>query len=268
MVMMAGDVDLSLSQFVNAWKVMCEPSAAYRGQSRDGLEFVFSGLPIAFFNAAFATGRDLTAEALAASGREACAWAAESHLPWLYVATRETLQPGVDPVQVLDDCGLVQIMTLTGMKTARLTPEAEGRAADLTKMVAADEAACASMLDINGVAYGMDLEAGKALLGAEFWRSHVPVVGYAGGAPVSCAAVLMVDGLRYVAMVATDPAHQRRGFAESVMRRALDIAADRFGDSPTVLHATDAGKPVYARMGYTEVSTHPIFMEKRFLEGH
>ena len=211
----------------------------------------------------------LAPDALAAVlGVACCAWAAESHLPWLYVATRETLQPGVDPVQVLDDCGLVQIMTLTGMKTARLTPEAEGRAADLTKMVAADEAACASMLDINGVAYGMDLEAGKALLGAEFWRSHVPVVGYAGGAPVSCAAVLMVDGLRYVAMVATDPAHQRRGFAESVMRRALDIAADRFGDSPTVLHATDAGKPVYARMGYTEVSTHPIFMEKRFLEGH
>ena len=97
--MTAGDVDLSLSQFVNAWKVMCEPSAAYRGESRDGLECVFSGLPIAFFNAAFATDRDLTAESLAASGREARAWAAESGLPWLYVATRETLQPGVDPVR-------------------------------------------------------------------------------------------------------------------------------------------------------------------------
>jgi hypothetical protein len=35
-----------------------------------------------------------------------------------------------------------------------------------------------------------------------------------------------------------------------------------------VLHATDAGRPVYERMGYTTISTHTLLMEKRFLEGH
>jgi hypothetical protein len=52
------------------------------------------------------------------------------------------------------------------------------------------------------------------------------------------------------------------------MRRALAAAAAAHGEQPTVLHATDAGRPVYERMGYTPISTHTVFVEKRFLEGH
>jgi len=32
--------------------------------------------------------------------------------------------------------------------------------------------------------------------------------------------------------------------------------------------ATDAGRPIYERMGYAAIATHTIFMEKRFLTGH
>jgi predicted acetyltransferase len=78
----------------------------------------------------------------------------------------------------------------------------------------------------------------------------------------------MVDGYRYVALVATDPAHQRRGYADATMRRALEVAAEQHGGAPSFLHATEAGRPVYERMGYAAVTTHTIFIEKRFLEGH
>jgi ribosomal protein S18 acetylase RimI-like enzyme len=266
MVVMADDVALSLAQFLGAWNVMCAPAPGYQARSRDGLELVFSGLPIAFFNVGLLTGRGLTADTLAAHGRDACAWAAGTGLPWLFVVTRERLQPDVDAVAVLETCGLVPVMNLTGMKTSQLTAGAGVQG--LAMRVPADDRGVDALMDINGVAYGMDLEAGKGPLTPRFWRDHVPVVGEVGGVPVSCAAVLMVDGLRYVAMVATDPAHQRRGYGDAVMRRALAVAAERHGDSLTVLHATDAGRPVYTRMGYTAISTHPIFMEKRFLEGH
>ena len=54
----------------------------------------------------------------------------------------------------------------------------------------------------------MNLEAGKATLGARaFWNNQFPVVGVTGGKAVSSAAVLMVDGHRYVALVATDPVY-------------------------------------------------------------
>jgi predicted GNAT family N-acyltransferase len=80
--------------------------------------------------------------------------------------------------------------------------------------------------------------------------------------------VILVDGYRYVALVATHPDHQRRGYADVVMRRALELSDQTYPDRPKVLHASDAGRPVYERMGYKPISTHTIFIEKRFLTGH
>jgi len=132
-----------------------------------------------------------------------------------------------------------------------------------------DTVSLGSLVDINGAAYGMDLSAGKALIGTpSFWTGHFPVLARVDDAPVATAAVLMVEGLRYVALVATQPACQRRGYADAAMRQALEHSAAVHGHCTTVLHATDAGRPVYARMGYRSVSTHTLFMEKRFLTGH
>ena len=79
---------------------------------------------------------------------------------------------------------------------------------------------------------------------------------------------LLTGGYRYVALVATDPAFQKRGFAEAAMRHALTVASERFGERPTFLHATDAGRPIYARMGYETVATHTCFIDKRLVAGH
>ena len=48
---------------------------------------------------------------------------------------------------------------------------------------------------------------------------------------------------------------------------ALDVAARTQGECPTALHATDAGRPLYSRMGYETIATHTAFLEKRFLGG-
>ena len=79
---------------------------------------------------------------------------------------------------------------------------------------------------------------------------------------------MMVDRYRYVALVATDPARQRRGYGELVMRHALALSAQTHGDVPSTLHATEAGRPIYERMGYAPIASHTLFMEKRFLAGH
>jgi GNAT superfamily N-acetyltransferase len=224
-------------------------------------------VPISFFNLALLTGSGLSAEALRARGREACAWAAAQSVPWLFMVTHERLESGVDAAATLDACGLAVVMPMTGMLTGSVAAAPAIPGLQLT--VPPDDSGCATILDINSLAYGMDLEAGKATVGSRaFWKDQFPVVGAVDGKPVTSAAVLMVDGHRYVALVATDPGYQRRGFGDATMRRALENAAKAHGEKPTVLHATDAGRPVYERMGYKSISTHTLFMEKRFLEEH
>jgi len=265
---MRDSVQLSIEQFINAWRLMCGPSPRYASSSADDLALVFSGLPIGFFNVGVVTGRGVTADRLATAARTACAWAGTQKVPWLFVTTHEALESGVDATSTLDALGLAPIMPLTGMRAPSLVPGAplpDG----LQFTTPADDESCELITAINSKAYGMELDGANPVLGrAAFWRDQFPVVAIASGSPASCAAVMMVDGHRYVALVATEPAHQRRGYAEAAMRRALADAAAVHGEKPTALHATEAGRPVYERMGYRTIANHTVFMEKRFLEEH
>jgi ribosomal protein S18 acetylase RimI-like enzyme len=261
-------VDLSVRQFIEAWRVMFADLQDARVHRGDGIECVFSGLPIGFFNIGFVISRGDSAEALQGRARAACAWATDKNVPWLLTVTHEALASGVDAAAALEPTGFAPMLPLTGMLASQLRPGA-GPPAGLLLEVPDDDAGCAALLDVNSAAYGMPLDAAKPALGrCAFWAGHVPALGLVDGTPVSSAAVLMADGHRYVALVATEPGYQRRGYGEAAMRYALDIAAKRHGDRPTFLHATEAGRPIYARMGYETVSTHTVFIEKRFLEGH
>ena len=261
-------VDLGIRQFGDAWRALCSSAAQPIVALGDGIDYAFSRLPISFFNAAVVTARDQSAVALAGRAEAARAWASDKGVPYLFVVTHEGLASGVDASSALAGVAFAPVMPLTGMLARSIVP-ATRHPDDLKLVVPEDEPGLSAILDVNALAYGMDLEAGKPALGRrEFWQRHVPVIGLAGGRPVCSAAVWMVDGYRYVALVATDPACQRRGYAEAAMRHSLTVAAERHGDRPSVLHATDAGRPIYARMGYEAISHHTLFMEQRFLDGH
>ena len=262
-----GGVDLSVRQLCEAWRVMCRNAPGRRVSTADGIEYIFSGLPVPFFNVAVLTQPSISASALRAFGHAARAWAAEVPVPWFFVVTHDSIEPGVDVAAILGDCGLAAALPLTGMCATHVP--AASAPTDLQITVTDADAECATLVDINSAAYEMDLEPAKVVLGKQaFWNDHVAVLGSVDGAPASGAAVLMVDGCRYVALVATAPAHRRRGYAEAVMRRALEAAAAAHGECPTVLHATDAGRPIYARMGYAPISTHTLYMDAALLSGH
>jgi GNAT superfamily N-acetyltransferase len=262
------DVDLSIRQISEAWRLMCGGAPGSSLARGEGVEYVFSGLPIPFFNVALLTARGISADHLQSRAREACAWASDKGVPWMFLLTHEALGPDMDAAGLLDDCELAPVMPLTGMLAEGVTPSANAPAG-LELSVPVDDAGCSAILDINGAAYGLDFGAAKDLIGtSSFWANHFPVIGAVGGTPAVTASVLMTDSCRYVALVATDPAQQRRGFADAAMRRALELSAAVYGDRPTVLHATEAGRPVYERMGYRPISNHTVFLEKRFLTEH
>jgi ribosomal protein S18 acetylase RimI-like enzyme len=60
--------------------------------------------------------------------------------------------------------------------------------------------------------------------------------------------------------VATLPEHRRRGYAEAVVRHGLAEARREWGLERTVLHATEAGHPLYQRMGYRDVTRVAFYL--------
>ena len=265
---MTDAVRLSISQFLDAWRFFGQGHSGSMMHNAAGVSYIFTGLPIPFFNIAVPTLGPLPAAALEASARAAMQFASDKGAPWLFVVTNEALAPGVDAAAVLAGCGLVALLPLTGMLARSIAPAAR-TAAGVQFDVPEDDPGCCDIIDVNSAAYGMDLAASKPSFGrGAFWADHVAVLGRAGGAPATSAGVMLAGGHRYVLLVATHPLHQKKGFAEAAMRHALQLAAEKFGDRPSFLHATEAGRPIYARMGYEAVATHTCFIDKRLLEGH
>jgi GNAT superfamily N-acetyltransferase len=111
--------------------------------------------------------------------------------------------------------------------------------------------------DLNSRAYGMPFEAGRdGLCGSALWKSGMHTyLGLEDGIPVSAAATVETNGCLLLALVATAPEAQRKGYGEATVRKALFEGAKATGLTRTVLHATMAGAPVYERVGYRKVAT-------------
>ncbi|MEO3978037.1 GNAT family N-acetyltransferase [Streptomyces sp. CAU 1734] len=107
--------------------------------------------------------------------------------------------------------------------------------------------------DLNARAYGLPAESvHEGLLGSVLWTDTAhSYLALREGVPVACAAAVEAEGRLFVALVATDPQWQRRGYGEAVTRRALHEGFRATGSTRAVLHATAAGAPVYRRIGLT-----------------
>jgi GNAT superfamily N-acetyltransferase len=123
---------------------------------------------------------------------------------------------------------------------------------DLTFVRVRTDEQLTAYADLNSRAYGFPLEAGRdGIGGSALWKNDVHAyLGLRDGVPVTCAGAVPAEGRLFVALVATDPDWQRRGYGEAVTRKALHEGARATGLTRATLHATEAGAPVYPRIGF------------------
>lgn len=150
-----------------------------------------------------------------------------------------------------EKAGLAYGFPGTGM-AGDLLPVPEPSHPDLTFARVTTEEQLRAYADLNSRAYGFPLEHGRdGLLGSTLWTSRVHAfLGLRDGVPVTCAGTVEADGRLFVALVATDPEWERRGYGEAVTRKALYEGARVTGLTRATLHATAAGAPVYPRIGF------------------
>ncbi|AMY08770.1 putative acetyltransferase involved in intracellular survival [Luteitalea pratensis] len=180
---------------------------------------------------------------------------------WLMVISDDVLPGALRErlTNVCVDAGLQYALPMFGMVADVLLDPVRPLPA-LDMQVVTTAALREAVGDINAAGYAMPGELFRPVTTLpEFWTDMIGVVGIAKGIPVATASVALIDEVAYVALVATDPDHQRKGYAEAVMRRALEESAEAWGERRTVLHATAAGQPVYRRMGYADVVRFDAF---------
>ncbi|MDK1347365.1 GNAT family N-acetyltransferase [Streptomyces sp. 378] len=153
--------------------------------------------------------------------------------------------------EAAEQAGLRYAFAGTGM-AGDLLPIPDPVHPELTFVRVTDDDLLRAYADINARAYGFPLDAGRdGLAGSALWKSRVyAYLGLRDGVPVTCAAAIEADGRLFVALVATDPAWERRGYGEAVTRKALHEGARATGLTRATLHATAAGAPVYPRIGF------------------
>ncbi|MFN7937505.1 MAG: GNAT family N-acetyltransferase [Bryobacteraceae bacterium] len=193
---------------------------------------------------------------------EALDWVALREQPWMFVLCNDLMGSMLPDIQgTLTEAGLSPVMTLTGMEIDSLT--AGGAKPDGEWLTESATGIGGTALRLNEAAYQMPIaEPGSLTMEAEgWWRGPDRMISMLRneGEATSCSAVFNVDGLRYVAFVATHPSAQRKGYAEAVMRDVLERSLAAGLGQRSYLHATAAGRPVYTRMGYTVTAEHTVY---------
>ncbi|MFM0496589.1 GNAT family N-acetyltransferase [Paraburkholderia caledonica] len=244
----------SNDQYVSMWKVLAGDRKGADLRDKAGLSVCWADSPFPFWNALFIneniSDRDLLRVRLRMSRTYMLA---KQHSGLVYVcedllsgAAREEL----DAIAASEN--LTFALDITGMAGDILPLEA-GLPHPVLDFARVDsETALQAYADINSEGYGFPLEAGRAgLAGSTFWKKTAfAYIGYLNGQPVSTAAAIVNEGAIYLALVATRPDAQRNGFGEAIVRHALNAAYHATAIRRTILHATDAGLPVYMRVGY------------------
>jgi GNAT superfamily N-acetyltransferase len=155
--------------------------------------------------------------------------------------------------------GLVPSDSITGMATDALA--ASRRTPPLIEYrLVRDPATATDIAVVNARAYGMPVEMAECISHPDVWtKDTFGVVGYVREEAVTCTAAFVIGEMIYIALVATLPTAHGQGYAEAVMRRAIQYAQDAVGPKRIWLHATEMGRPLYRSMGFATGAELTLF---------
>ncbi len=249
--------DENVTVLIDAWKLMTGRFAGSDFERSGRVVSAFANLPLAFFNISFQE-QPATSEAelrgmLSAMQRRAKACAHPSMIalceewvtgPWREIAVEE---------------GFRLSLNMTGMATEALLPPRRPPPKLAYRRVQND-AQARDLAMINAQAYGMPMEMWECLCNLRLWQpDSYAYVAYDNGRAVAAASSLPVGKVMYIALVATLPEQHGKGYAEAVMRQAIEQGQAGMGRRRIVLHASEMGQPLYQSMGFEAGAKIPLF---------
>ncbi len=228
-----------------------------------GVTLASAGVRFGMFNAALISApvpacRDGLAARIAAAAahfrKRRLDWSCWVCEHWL----EETLRPRADGIFV--NFGLYRAAAYPGMLAERLAPP-QRRLPPLEIRRVDDSATRLAFCQVGSLCFRAPFEWFREIFDRDgLWRDDLAgYVGYVRGEPAATAVTVAGAGSVGVYNVATLPSHQRRGYAEALMRHALEEARQATGIERTILQSTTQGLSLYTRMGYREVTRFSVY---------
>ena len=205
-----------------------------------------SGLPVAFFNSAFvASATTDPAQTIS----DVQAFFGPRGVPFLL-----WVRSGLDDALLAAgrDAGLVDAGGPPLMIMSTIT-DSPPPPAGMEITLARDDGDLSDHRALLSAGFSMPLEVAHTLIGSTCVDDPnlAVAVGRVDGVPVATALLARSGETAGVYNVATAPEHQRKGYGAAVTWAAVAEGARR-GCTHSVLQASEAGYPVYRRMGFAE----------------
>jgi len=233
---------------IEAWKLLVGRLPGSKIDHAKGVATMFAHVPLPFLNISMPDCPLTTAEQL----RRALTVVRDRAKTCEHGSLLAMCEPWVptewEPVALEE--GFAMALNMTGMAANHLLPPRRALP-ELAFRRVSDETTARDLAMINAQAYGIPAELFECMCNLYLWHADsFGYVGYAGGTPVTSAAAFPVGGTMYVAFVATVPEAHGKGYAEAVMRHAIEQAGRAMGSMRMTLHASDMGRPLYQGMGF------------------
>jgi GNAT superfamily N-acetyltransferase len=214
----------------------------------------------AFFNIAFLSQPAVSREELFSQARSLQEIPLAREFPNFLCVAHDHIVDGVNADETLAGDGWFPAFALTEMEANSV--RFSDSPSPLTHIARANTQETRTILnDLNCHAYHMPVEALRGIVDTESFlppETHA-YVGFADSTPVSCAVTLEHEDCLYLALVATAPDQQRKGYGRAIVELSLREAMKESGRGRILLHATVAGAPVYERLGFTAGARFTLF---------
>lgn len=248
----------SVQQLADTWEAFVTDYGAADVRDLPGISIRWADSHFPFWNCITFTDRNADQPLLDKRLAQAVDYMREKSQPgliWLFADLLDASSRAALPIAA-EHAGLALSFSGFGM-CADISDIAEPQHPDLTFVRVSSEEQLLAYADLNSRAYAMPIEAGRdGLQGSALWKTGVfAYLGLHNGIPVSAAATVKTNDCLFLALVATAPEAQGKGFGGAIVRKALYEAAKATGLTRSVLHATPSGAPVYERIGFRKVAT-------------
>jgi GNAT superfamily N-acetyltransferase len=228
-------------------------------------QMVYSGLDYGVFNIAFLTERMESRSELGSILKTCARFYGQRGVRWSFWLCEDLLDPSTRRVarDIFADAGLRPISHAPGMKADALAPASRPLPVVECRPVA-DALTRAAFAEMTAICFDIPFTIARAVYDVESaWDGdYRGFVGLAGGKPVSIVALVRAGGALGVYSLGTVPDRRRHGYGEALLRAALAMEPPPAKPEPLVLESTEAGYPLYRRLGFRDVAKFTVYLTR------